>query len=472
MPRIDCNYNYMRRTAEAFREYASLLKALDSRLNDITRYIPLNTSEYRRIRMQLRSLSMSKVTTTSGAFKRIANGLDVAAYNYLLADMAIANGSSFKNTTDIGVLGSIINSQISDAVGALVQPGLDALKLIEFAVIFGLPLSTIGALKKRGALTGLLSVLGDDENYEYADSAVVVSASMLGITRTIGLYRDYYKLSAQYDFYKGEIGSKTFEDAVKNGNTALENGKLRKKYSYNSDNKKGDSDEIKDANKFAEKKATIVGWGNSISHSKWRLSDETKVGMYTSSSELALSKLEAHSGFGAGDFTYKDKDGKTHHGFGVYSEIGSSYSLLEANNTQTIGNDNFGFHTESHVKIGSVSGEAGGQVAWTDKGPQIYAGGSFEAVAAEIGGSTGVKIAGVDVGVKGSVKFGVGASGKIGFKDGHFVCDFSASLGVGFSAGIDIDVGGMVKKVTKKATKVWNNICSDFKSFGKKLKFW
>ena len=110
MPRIDCHYNSMRRTAEAFREYASLVKALDSRLNDIARYIPLNTTEYRRIKMQLRSLSMSKVTTTSGAFKRIANGLDVAAYNYLQADMAIANGSSFKNTTDNGILDSIIRT--------------------------------------------------------------------------------------------------------------------------------------------------------------------------------------------------------------------------------------------------------------------------------------------------------------------------------------------------------------------------
>ena len=468
MPRVDCDIKTLKNTAEVFRGYSFEVRRIEHRIDDVLCTMPLSTTAYRSIKLQLRNLKLSAISDTSVRLNRMANAMDLIAEKYVTTDLVVA-GEKIADGAGAEAILRNVDKGILDALRNVSSDKFGLLSLLEIVCAFGLPLDFLGSLNRKGQLIRFLSRIAGDGKHEYASKALILSTSLLGLTYSLEMYKDYLLTEEGYNFYKGTNNLDTAKDAV---NDAFEKAKLRQKYSENTDDKKGDSKNEKASHKFAEKGATIVGWEKSETVAQWRVKKEYKKGAVTGSSETALNKAQIRGGTGVGDYVYTDEKGKKHHATGVYAEVGASYSMLEHSSTGQIGSENYNFHGEVHGKVNAVSAEAGGHVAWTDKGPQINAGGSTESVAAEVGGSVGVKIAGADVGVKGSVKFGVGASGKIGFKDGHFVCDFSASLGIGFSAGIDIDIGGMVKTVSKKVCDSWNGLCKGFKSLGKSLKFW
>ena len=90
--------------------------------------------------------------------------------------------------------------------------------------------------------------------------------------------------------------------------------------------------------------------------------------------------------------------------------------------------------------------------------PQLGVSASAEAIAAEVSGNVDVNILGGEVGVNGSVNFGVGAHADLGFKDGVVKVDLGASLGVGVSVGFEADIGGAVNTVVSGAESAWNDV--------------
>jgi hypothetical protein len=88
----------------------------------------------------------------------------------------------------------------------------------------------------------------------------------------------------------------------------------------------------------------------------------------------------------------------------------------------------------------------------------VKVGASAEAIAGEISGKVGAKVLGTDVGVSGSLNYGVGAHANIGFSDGKLSLDVGATLGVGASVKLDIDVSGTVNAVCDGAKAAWKGV--------------
>ena len=57
------------------------------------------------------------------------------------------------------------------------------------------------------------------------------------------------------------------------------------------------------------------------------------------------------------------------------------------------------------------------------------------------------------------VNFGIGAHADLGYKDGVIKADVGLSVGLGVSAAVEIDIGGMVNTVVDGAEAVWDGAC-------------
>ena len=136
--------------------------------------------------------------------------------------------------------------------------------------------------------------------------------------------------------------------------------------------------------------------------------------------------------------------------------------MFTAEEKAQLGNDNLGAYVKSTQTVGEVSGKAEIKGGLFDKDgkfdPALYGGLSAEALGGEVTVSGGVKVAGTDVSATVGVNYGVGAHANVGYKDGKFSLDIGATLGVGVSAKIDIDISGTVNAVADKAKSFFSNI--------------
>lgn len=211
---------------------------------------------------------------------------------------------------------------------------------------------------------------------------------------------------------------------------------------------------------FLDRQATILEHKKEVSASKSLFDGEYDYG--SGKVSATMGEAEAHAS-ASGGFYVVGNDGKKRFSPGVSAEVGVSVTALEAEwNQQWLGNEQFGLNSDVGVTIGKAGAEASGQVQiFGDDGKvnlQANVEAKAEAIAAEAEGSIGLNVLGGEVGVKGSVNVGVGAHAEIGVKDGVVKCDIGASLGVGFSFGFEVDVGGMVDSVTDIASSAWNGI--------------
>ena len=184
-----------------------------------------------------------------------------------------------------------------------------------------------------------------------------------------------------------------------------------------------------------------------------------------------VGKVEAHAGINAGLYVY-DGNGNKVFTPGVKAEIGASATALHGSwDQQWLGDENLGVNSHVEVTVGKAEAKGEVNLGWVEGNtgnPSFQADVklSAEAIAAEAKGSVGVNVLGGEVGVKGSVNFGVGAHADFGYKDGVIKCDIGASLGVGASVGFEVDIGGMVDTVAKNADKVGDAIGKGAKAVG------
>ncbi len=147
--------------------------------------------------------------------------------------------------------------------------------------------------------------------------------------------------------------------------------------------------------------------------------------------------------------------------------LGFTMSALSASAEAQLGDSNFGAYGKINGEAGKLEAKATGAVGLRDAEGNInltaHGKLSAEAIAGEVSAKAGVKIAGTDVGIKASINAGIGAHAEAGIKDGKISLDIGASLGIGGSVKLEIDVSGTIKTVSGKAQAAWNNFTSWFK---------
>ncbi len=228
------------------------------------------------------------------------------------------------------------------------------------------------------------------------------------------------------------------KDNLGDAHYEFENGRLVKK-----EKEENSADKKKtDAQKRKEVLENITLWSGSIKKEGSLLhfgkdgDVETDWGSYTYSADFM--KAETHM---SAEVTMG----------GINAEIGMSLTAFTAEAAGQLGNDMLGVHGKADVEVGKVelTGKAGFGI-WDSDGnfaPTAKVKLSAEAIAAEASLTAGIDLAGTKVDVKGSVNFGVGAHMDVGFEDGKLSLDLGASLGVGGSVKLDIDVSGTLDKL-------------------------
>ena len=133
-----------------------------------------------------------------------------------------------------------------------------------------------------------------------------------------------------------------------------------------------------------------------------------------------------------------------------------------------VSNDYIGIYAKGEVKaLEAVSQIEFGAVVFDQEGqynPQILAKAAAQAKAAEISGGLGLVILGADVGVKAGMNVGIGAHAEFEYTDGVLSMDVGASLGIGVSFGLDIDIEGLLEGVRALTADAWSAISSAFTS--------
>lgn len=173
-----------------------------------------------------------------------------------------------------------------------------------------------------------------------------------------------------------------------------------------------------------------VEYSNSLLHDGKKFGDED--GPVQAEIHGDVLKLDAHADAFAS-------------GMGVGVGAGASLTALSFGGSTQFGNDTLGAHAEANVDVlkGSLEGQA--QFGF-DKNGNFACGaeGHAEAILAEVSGRAGYDILGTDIDATGSLNVGIGAHGSIGYIDGKLKIEGGASLGVGFSLGVEVDVSDTI----------------------------
>lgn len=177
--------------------------------------------------------------------------------------------------------------------------------------------------------------------------------------------------------------------------------------------------------------------------------------MYVGHGEV---ELEAYAGLYQTDPVTGEKKLKP----GIGAEAGASATAFSTEIEGQLGSDMLGLYANAEGTVGRLGAEAEISAGLYDKegkfNPSLHGGASLEAIAAEATLAGGVKVLGTDVGVKGSVNVGIGAHADVGFADGKLMLDIGASVGVGGSVALEIDVSGTVDAVCDNAEAIWDGV--------------
>jgi len=170
-----------------------------------------------------------------------------------------------------------------------------------------------------------------------------------------------------------------------------------------------------------------------------------------------VGQAEAHGSI-SGGFYITNADGSRSFAPGIEAEIGASMTALSADwEHQWFGDDNLGVETNVELSAGKIGAEGSFTVDFSDD-VQVDVGFSAEAIAAEAELSGELEILGGGIEGEVGLNVGIGAHADVGYTDGVFKLDAGASLGLGISLDVEIDVGGIVDTVVDGATSAIEGI--------------
>lgn len=186
-----------------------------------------------------------------------------------------------------------------------------------------------------------------------------------------------------------------------------------------------------------------------------------------SSYNFDILKRETSAEIYGGLYYTDPESGKKKLRMAAGATLGFTMSAFSADAEMQLGNSNLGGYVKSEIEVGKVEVKGTGTIGLRDaKGnlnPTLHGKLSAEAIGAEASVKGGVKVLGTDVGVKASANVGIGAHAEFGYKDGKLSMDIGASLGIGGSVKLEVDVSGTVKAVSGAAKSAWNKFTGWFK---------
>lgn len=294
----------------------------------------------------------------------------------------------------------------------------------------------------------------------FAVSALINPGAGLGWL--MGMILENEQWEGKNEFLKGKF---TLGKISKNMKTTLADDHYEydeKKGTWVKKDKKNDKKRTKEEKEKLKSKEileSITLWSGSLSKEGSLLhfgkdgDVETEWGNYTYSADIMKAELTASGYAGLG-------------GFG--GEVGVALTALTAETGFLYGSEDLGVYASGKVDVGKAAASLGGDVGlWDENGdfnPQIGVTGKLEAIAAEVSGEAGLNILGAEANVKGSLDFGVGAHADVGFRDGKFHFDLGASLGVGGSVSLEIDLSGAIDKVVEHAQDIGNAVSEAYEA--------
>lgn len=168
------------------------------------------------------------------------------------------------------------------------------------------------------------------------------------------------------------------------------------------------------------------------------------------SAGVSVGAAEAYYDASAGLFT-KDEDGNLVFNPNVGVEAGASFTAFSADASGKIGNDYANIHGDASVTAGEVSANVKAKAALLDENgnfdPTAHVKASAEAIAVEAKAEAGATVLGAEANVHASAFVGAGAHADIGIEGGVVTFDLGIGLGVGVSAGFEVDISGLQKGV-------------------------
>lgn len=179
------------------------------------------------------------------------------------------------------------------------------------------------------------------------------------------------------------------------------------------------------------------------------------------SAGVSVMAASAYASAEAGLLTM-DEDGNVILNPHVDAEMGASFTALHADAQAQVGDDMFGAGASASVDVGKVSAKADVSAGILDENggldPRLHASASAEAIAVEAKADAGVTVLGTEAKVEAGVNVGIGAHADVGYEDGVFSFDIGASLGIGASIALEVDVGGTIDAVKDGAKSFFKGL--------------
>lgn len=147
---------------------------------------------------------------------------------------------------------------------------------------------------------------------------------------------------------------------------------------------------------------------------------------------------------------------------GMGATLGAGFTAFSADAKGYVGTEDANLYLKGKVEVGKVDAKAGAEIGFLDQegkvNPNLYVSASAEALGGELSGTLGGEALGVDVGVTGSVNYGLGAHFNAGYRDGTFSVDMGATVGLGVGVKIDIDVSEAVENIGNTIENIGNAV--------------
>ena len=167
-----------------------------------------------------------------------------------------------------------------------------------------------------------------------------------------------------------------------------------------------------------------------------------------------VGKAEAYGSVKAGLYRIGDDDKQVLAPV-VQASAGGSVSALTLSAAAKVGNETIGAFAKGSASVGKAEGKVRARAEFMDKdgsfSPKLSANASAEAIAVEATGEASGRFLGIEGTVKAGVNVGIGAHADFGYENGKIRCDIGASLGLGASIGMELDLSEAVKAVCSGA---------------------
>ena len=449
MSRVSIEFNRSKKVVESEELLIKELAAIELRISYIKNEVCVGAATS-QIRNNLSAVA-SKVNNERRSLKQMAQGLENINALYLTTEnklLGVDYSKSSNSKIFYGIIGAIlvpeiaisyivaeilgINTTKSNWITTWIQDGINKSNL-PFFDLFGFE-----AKDKNEKVKASIDMIEELSESKLSDQSL-------------------RKKRANKLKEFNDAGKKTFVKGYRDENGAWHNVKDADKNSV-------EAKEFKDSSSLT-KEATIASVGTEVTGALWDTSGEGAIGYLSGSYDVAAGKAEADASAYAGVYSYTE-DGKKIFTPGIGAEIGVGVTAFSASAKGALGDEYFDVHGKLSADVGKVDAKASVNVGLFDKdgnlNPQVGAKLSAEALLAEASASAGVKLAGTDVDVKGSVNFGIGAHADMGLTDGKLSVDIGASLGVGIGVKLEIDFSGTVNAVADTVDSVWKDITGWF----------